>query len=559
LATVRTVKRPFMSFSRIGGGLAALFGAFVVVATLGFGPLNPSHVGWMLNGPTGPDTVQIWLGRGYFEQTPWLWPPGASPAWGIELSSGIFYTDSIPLLLFIFKALRGLVEWAQYAGPWMLLCGFLQGWLGWRLVGLATTDPLARFCGAGLMALQPVWLNRMTGHVHLVAQWTLLAALILALSPGGGTRRRVAWVALVTLTSLINPYLLAMVGVIWGGDWLRRTLSDRWAVSLGAALLEAGAGFAGVFASLWSSGFFMLRGGFASGSGSNFGTYGTWGVDLLAFFDGGFWSRFLPDLPDTGHWEAGGSYLGLGGVLLVLSGLIALLRRPAPLPPPLWPLAGAVLVLLAFAVTHRVTVAGHVFTLVTLPDHVLGIFGAMRNSERMAMPAIYAALFLAVACCVRAWGGRATGWMLAVLLVAQAVDLQPAMDRNRALLAEAPAGVPPRLFDPFWPEAAQVYRRVRAVPAANIGEGWQSIAQFAMQAGLLTDSVYLARVDGAATAALRARMVEILASGAYEPVTLYVLRDADTLALARASRNPARDAILHVDDYWLLAPGWLIR
>jgi hypothetical protein len=66
-------------------------------------------------------------------------------------------------------------------------------------------------------------------------------------------------------------------------------------------------------------------------------------------------------------------------------------------------------------------------------------------------------------------------------------------------------------------------------------------------------------VDGAATAALRARIVEILASGAYEPATLYVLRDADTLALARASRNPARDAILHVDDYWLLAPGWLIR
>jgi hypothetical protein len=548
-----------MNLLRIGGALAALFGALMAAAVLGFGPLHPGNVGWMLLGPTGPDTVQIWLGRGYFEQTPWLRPPGANPAWGIELSSGIFYTDSIPLLLFLFKALRNLVQVPQYAGPWMLLCGVLQGSLGWRLVGLATADPLARLAGAGLMAMQPVWFNRMAGHVHLVAQWTLLAALILALSPGGGTRRRVAWVGLVTLTSLLNPYLLVMVGVIWGGDWLRRAAWERGAGGLGAALLEAGAGFGGVLVSLWCSGFFMLRGGFASGSGSEFGTYGTWGVDLLAFFDGGAWSRFLPDLPDTEHWESGGSYLGLGGVLLVGAGLVAFLRRPVALPRRLWPLAAAMLVLFAFAVTHRVTVAGQAFTLVTLSDQVLGIFGALRNSERMAMPVIYALLFLCICCCVRAWGGRATGGLLAVLLVAQAVDLEPAMDSRRAMLADAPSGVPPRLFDPFWSEAARVYARVRAVPAANIGEGWQSIAQFAMQAGMPTDSVYLARVDGAVVDALRRRMAEVLASGAYEPATLYVLRDVESLARARASHDPARDAIVQVDGYWVLAPGYLAR
>ncbi len=544
-----------MTVPRFGAVLSALIGVAVVVAILGLAPLHPDHVGWMLHGPTGPDTVQIWLARGYFDQTPWSWwPPGAIPPWGIEMSSGIFYTDSIPLLLFLFKALRGVLDWGQYAGPWMLLCGVLQGWLGWRLVGLVTTDPLARVFGAGLLALQPVWFNRMTGHVHMVAQWTLLAALFLALAPGGGLRRRVAWVGLVTVTSLINPYLLAMVGVIWGGDWLRRAPGGPV-----AALAEAGTGFTAVAACLWASGFFMLRGGFASGAGSDFGTYGTWGLNLLAIFDGGAWSRFLPDLPDTGHWEGGGSYLGLGGLLLLGAGLLAFLLRPAALPQRLWPLGAALLVLLGFAVTHQVAVGRHVFPLLVLPERLLGILGAARNSERMAMPVIYALLFLAIACCLRAWGGRRTGWLLAVLLVVQAVDLQPGMDRRRALVADAPAGVPPRLFDPFWAEAAIVYRQVRAVPAANIGPGWQSIAHFAMQARLPTDSVYLARVDGAVVAALRLRMAQVLASGSYEPATLYVLRDADSLALARASHDPARDAILQVDDYWVLAPGWRNR
>lgn len=129
-----------MRGDRLGGLLAALFGAGVVVAVLGLGPLQPDHVGWMLFGPLGPDTAQIWFAHGYFLQTPWpsptlATPPGAIPLWGIELSSGIFYTDSLPLLLFLAKALRGVVQVGQYAGPWMLLCGLLQGWLGWRLGG----------------------------------------------------------------------------------------------------------------------------------------------------------------------------------------------------------------------------------------------------------------------------------------------------------------------------------------------------------------------------------------------------------------------------------------
>jgi hypothetical protein len=215
--------------------------------------------------------------------------------------------------------------------------------------------------------------------------------------------------------------------------------------------------------------------------------------------------------------------------------------------------------LLAFAVTHRVAVAGHVVTLLPLSDQVLAALGTLRNSERMAMPVIYALLLMGMACCVRAWGGRNTGLLLAALLVVQAVDLRPGVTAVRAMLAPAPDGVPARLQDAFWPEAAGVYARVRAVPAGNIGPGWQSIAQFAMQAGLPTDSVYLARVDGAVVAALRARMAEVLRSGAYEPATLYVLRDSESVALAQASHDPARDAIMQVDGYWVLAPGWLAR
>jgi hypothetical protein len=92
-----------------------------------------------------------------------------------------------------------------------------------------------------------------------------------------------------------------------------------------------------------------------------------------------------------------------------------------------------------------------------------------------------------------------------------------------------------------------------------MGQGWESIARFAAQAGMPTDSVYMARVDAAAVATLRARMAAILRSGTYEPGTLYVLRDAASLELARASHDPARDLIRQADGYWVLAPGWQDR
>ena len=94
-------------------------------------------------------------------------------------------------------------------------------------------------------------------------------------------------------------------------------------------------------------GFFTLHGGYGTGPGHRWGTYGDWSFDLLGFIDGGVWSSLLPDLPDTGHWEAGSSYLGLGGVLLLAAGALAWLKRPAPLPSRLWPLAAALLALLA--------------------------------------------------------------------------------------------------------------------------------------------------------------------------------------------------------------------
>ncbi|PZW44862.1 hypothetical protein C8P66_11329 [Humitalea rosea] len=553
MTTHLALLRPSLPRLAAGGSLllAVLLGAAVVLGTFGAGVVDPRATGWMLAGPMGPDPVQYWLGWTYFVSAPWSWPLGLNPDYGMEIGSSIFYADAIPLLALSFKALRGVIDVPQYWGLWLLGCGVLQAVFAWRLLGLATSDPLARAAGAGLFALQPMLLNRMGGHLALSGQWTLLAALWLCLSEGRGARRAGAWVLLGVVTSLIHAYLLAMVLGLWVADLVARA-RPGWSRILSAELvavpLIAGCG-------LWLAGFFALH------SGMDAPGYGSLGLDLLAPFDATEWGSLLPGLPGARHGESGGSYLGLGGLLLLAAAGLAWTRRAGPILGTFvrvrWPLLVMLLAMLGFAMTHRPSLGGLQITLFDPPGWALGLAGALRASERFFWPLGYAALLGAVALVVRVWGGRRAGLLLVVLLAVQAVDLRPALQRVHGLVAGAPREVPDRLSGPFWARAGEVYDRVRAVPAGNQGTDWASIASFAIRHDLPTDAVYLARIDSGGVASLRARVATALRSGRFESGTLYILRDAASVALAANALDPERDLLTEIDGLHVLAPDWL--
>jgi hypothetical protein len=543
----------------LGGVAAAAIGLLLVAAVFGLQILPPHRTGWMLKGTIGPDPVQYWLGWTYFSRAPWNWPPGANPDWGLEIGSSIFFSDSIPLLAFAFMALRGLVEVPQYWGLWLYACGALQALLAWRLIGLATPDPLARLAGAALFVLQPILLNRMGGHFALAGQFLLLAGLLLCLttSPQASqpaawmVRRLAAWAALLLAASLVHSYLLPMVAGLWATDWLTRAVArDRRPPLLAAeALAVPGAGLLG----LWLAGFFLLDGGLRG----TWGGYGEMQLDLLAPFDPAPWGRFLPDLPQPGHLESQDSYLGLGALWLLAAGGLAAAWRPSPWLARRWPLLLGLLGMLAIAISHRVTLGGQlVAVLAEPPDWLLDAASALRASVRFFWPVAYAAQLGAIFALARALGGQRTGWLLAVLVAIQAADLQPGFARIANYFPPAPAVAPLRLQDPFWQQAAARDARIRLAPTGMQARHWEEVAVLAATAGLPTDAVYLARLDPDRVAALNAATAARLARGRPEPGSLYVLGDAAMLAAARQGLDPGRDLLAEIEGIWVLAPGW---
>jgi hypothetical protein len=540
-------------FHRFGWIVAALIGAAVIAHSFGLHILPPGHTGWMLTGTIGPDPVQYWLGYTFFKRSPWAWPPGLNPDWGIEIGSSIFYADSIPLLAFLFKALHPVLEVSQYWGLWIFACGALQAVLAWKLIGLFTPHPLPRIAGAALFALSPTMLHRLGGHFALGAHFLLLAGLYLCLTRVAPWLRVAQWAGLILLASLIHSYLLPMVAGLWASDWLARAVARERRLPV-LALEAVGAPGAGVFG-LYLAGFFVLTGGF----GGTWGGFGHMQLDLLAPFDPGPWGALLPDLPGPAHLETGHSYAGLGVLLTLLLGAIAYLRRPWPWLRARWPLLLGLSAMLAVAISHRVSLGGHVIELANLPQRLQGYADALRASERFLWPFAYALLLAAIVALIRGFGPLRAGFILVLLAMVQFADKQPGFARLDRYFPEGPAVAPLRLQDPFWTDAAQRYQRIRLTPTGMQARHWEEIAVYAATRGLTTDAVYLARLDPAKVAALNARIAADLGAGRFEAGSFYALGTEETLAAAQAGMNPSRDLLARFDGIWVLAPGWLTR
>ncbi len=115
------------------------------------------------------DPAQHWLGWQFFRYSPLLqWPLGANPNWGMDIGSSIVFTDSIPLLAFIFKPLNALLpDTFQYCGLWILICFLLQSLFAWKLLSLFTQDKWLPLIGSVFFTLAPVFLFRLHAHITL--------------------------------------------------------------------------------------------------------------------------------------------------------------------------------------------------------------------------------------------------------------------------------------------------------------------------------------------------------------------------------------------------------
>ena len=102
-----------------------LLGFVVFYIVTGFEIISPINISW-LEFKKG-DQATYYYGWLSYRNSPWTFPVGLNPNYGLELSSSIVFSDSIPLLAIFFKSISYILpKNFQYFGAWILFCFVFQ-------------------------------------------------------------------------------------------------------------------------------------------------------------------------------------------------------------------------------------------------------------------------------------------------------------------------------------------------------------------------------------------------------------------------------------------------
>jgi len=291
-----------------------LLGLAFMQVVVGLDKINPSFTSWLML--PGSDIVYHYLSWEYFKDTAWAWPPGKLEGYAYPMYNSIMYTDSIPLLAFLFKMIRYfLPNDFQYFGLWYALCFILNAHFGLIILKHIGWGRGIKWLLAPLFTGAVVLVARF-GHAALCGQWVILYAFMIYLKRDDWERVKIFrhLYLVVFLASLIHPYLLFMVLGLVTAVPLRLKLDKK--ISTLNFWKQI---FLFVFISLlgwYLSGAFLFKGQLSEG-------LGRYSANLNTFFNAWDVGRWGPSFNYYGDGQGEGiAYLGLG-VLFILSILLA--------------------------------------------------------------------------------------------------------------------------------------------------------------------------------------------------------------------------------------------
>lgn len=301
-------------------------GSAVFVFATGGKILNPTSRDWLMVG----DSATHYMGWEFFRHTSLLqWPLGLNPKLGLDISSSIAFTDSIPLAAFIFKPINFLLPATfQYLGLWILVCFILQTYLAVRLLSHFLADQIQIALGSVFIALSPVLMYRLVhdgyGHVALVSHFLILGAFNLYFTK---QLKLWWWALLLASTILIQAYFIPMVAAIWIAKLIQHVRHENGSRSI--VMKHFAVVSAASIVTLVVSGYVALGPNLFLGSSEvtspNFPFWYRWQplslIDVQTSFSG-VWSHFLFDQKELPGDVEGFSFLGSGVILL--SCLVAL-------------------------------------------------------------------------------------------------------------------------------------------------------------------------------------------------------------------------------------------
>ncbi len=522
-----------------------LFGIFTFFFVTGGEILNPVYIDWLMKG----DPATHWLGWHFFRDSVSLqWPLGKNLSYGMDISSSIVFTDSIPLLAFIFKPFSSfLPDIFQYIGIWVLLCFILQSYFAWKLLSFFSKNRWLPIIGSLFFTLAPVYIIRLDGHYALFAQWVLLAGLYLYFKKEFSVIR---WLILLVITSMIHAYLLIMLLLLLLTDFIQRYFLKQ--ISIREIIKQLSIIGISLFILMYAIGYFMI------GSGVGTTGFGYYHMDLLSLGDSqGIWSQIIPNQEGTIGDPEGFNYLGIGMILLTIIVFFKLLFTSNNFvlynKAKLTPIVVLFLFLFFYALSNHIAIAGEEIYSYSLPSITQYFTQTFRASGRffwLDYYLIYLTVFYFVFTKLK---DKTIIILLIVLLVMQIIDTKYAWEQYRSKFLH-PSKYFLQMDSPVWNMIAKRYKKIILVLPENKSKDWLQLSHFAANNKMQINTGFFARVDESKLSDAKVEIANSVVQNKFLDDALYVFTDENLwkMALDQISKP---DIAIFLDGYRLVLPN----
>lgn len=526
--------------------LVGLIGFLLVV---GGSTLNFQNIGWLSKG----DALFNYVGWELFRHSPWTNPIGLNPSYGLEFSSSIVYSDSIPILAIFFKIFsKWLGEPFQYFGLWLLLCFVMQAFFGYKLSELISKNIWIQLSITIIFLFTPVMFFRTNVHLALAGQFVILWAIYLNLKSGVSYWH---WAFLVVIVLGIHFYLFVMVIALWFGSLLDRKLSTE-KLSLNYCVLESGLIIFITCLALWQYGYLAITVGSSSGIG-----YGYYQFNLLGFFNSMDWSILLSrNIYNPPHFESF-SYAGAGVLCSLILGVVQLGHRKvrsvlfSKLQQHQFMLIAIVLML--FVSISQNIYAGNLYFNLPINEKILFALNALGASSRFSWPFLYFVIFVSFWIIINKFQKGLVS-IFFILFVLQVIDVSKGWVKLHNYFYNLRSQhITHTLTHDFWTEVPKLYTELKLVPPQHWPDRWNNFASYAVQNKMATNAVFLARHDALKVIQAKDVVDAELMSGQLNPKTIYVFQKwVDNISQVDPKFDSKRDLFARINGEVVLAPNY---
>ena len=532
-----------------------LFSFFLSSAFLGIGNLYLSNIDWLLGSGDITNGQNGWT---FFKNDTWRFPLGENPNYGLDISSSIIFSDSLPLFAFIFKIFKSyLSENFQYFSLWIFLCFFLQSYLSYLIIYKTTNDIYYSLISSFIFTLAPIFIYRLGFHLSLGGQWLILLGYYIIFHIDN-ERKKYFWIFLLILSTLVHLYFTVMLFAMYGLSLIQIILKDKKIIKL---IVNLSLSIIVVLISMFVFGYFTTPLTSTVSVG-----YGTFGLDILGIIDPQTnhselnWSYFLSNKKGTGI--EGFNYLGLGCIILLLTALtiysIKIFTIKNYFKDTISKNISIILIALfltCWSITTSVYLGGEKIFNPTLNDYIFGALSIFAATGRFFWPVYYLLIILSLVYIYKNFKKKHTFLIIVVIFLIQIIDILPGL--NNYFLHKNHITKPKILQDEIWKKIPKDYEKFRTTYLYhNYGSIFTSLGHFLGTSNInKTDIILVAGLDRSKAALARYNFNQALYDKKIPRDTAYVIDNLGHLKQLKYFLKNTDDGFFYRDNLWLLLPG----